>query len=326
MAEATLTYLRAIRDTLVEEMRRDSRIFLLGEDIKLNVWAVTRHIVDEFPGRVIHAPLSESGFTGVGVGAALAGLRPIVEIMYADFVLLAADSLGNQAAKYRYMCGGGAFKVPAVFRIAGGGSTRGAGCHHGQSLEATLMHYPGLKIVYPATPRDAKGLLLSAIRDDNPVVFHEHKLLYRVEGPVPDGGDTIPIGKADVKRAGSDITIVSYAWMLHKALEAAGTLASSGIEAEVVDLRSLRPLDMETILRSIEKTGRLLTVEEGTKMGGVGAEIAACVAEDGLQFLEAPVGRLAAAEWIIPSSTYGDQLGLPDAAAIVEAAKRLVAY
>jgi len=318
--------LTAIRDTLLEEMRRDERVFLIGEDIKINVWAVTRHIVDEFPDRVIHAPLSESGFCGVGVGAALAGLRPVVEVMYLDFVLLAADSLGNQAAKYRYMCGGGKFKVPAVFRIAGGGSTRGAGCHHGQALEATLMHYPGLKIVYPSTPADAKGLLTSAIREDNPIIFHEHKLLYRMEGMVPDGDYTIPIGKADIKRHGSDVTIVSYAWPLHKALSAAAKLAQGGIEAEVIDLRSLRPLDMECILKSVEKTHRLITVEEGTKMGGVGAEIAANVAEYGLQYLEAPVKRLAAAEWIIPSSTYGDQLGLPQEEDIVAAAKELVAF
>ena len=220
----------------------------------------------------------------------MTGMRPVVEVMYPDFTLYAADSIANQAAKYRYMCGGGSFKVPVVFRIAGSGSSNGSGCHHGQSLEATFIHFPGLKVVFPSTPYDAKGLIKTAIREDNPVLFYEHKLLYGVKGEVPVEEYTLPIGKAEVKREGSDVTIVSYGWTLHKALRAAEQLASDGIDAEVIDLRSLRPMDKECILHSLKKTSKLVTAEEGTKMGGVGAEIAAIVAEEGLHLLDGPSG------------------------------------
>lgn len=323
MAAKEMTYAEALREGLREEMRRDERVILLGEDIKINVWTVTRDLYKDFGDRVINTPLAESGFSGAAVGAALTGMRPVVEIMYPDFTLYAADSIANQAAKYRYMCGGGEFRVPVVFRIAGGGSANGAGCHHGQSLEATFIHFPGLKVVFPSTPYDAKGLIKTAIRDDNPVLFYEHKLLYAVKGEVPEEEYTIPIGKAEVKRPGKDVTIVSYAWTLHKALKAAEQLAQEGIEAEVIDLRSLRPLDKETILSSVEKTSKLVTAEEGTKMGGVGAEIAAVVAEEGLQFLDAPVKRIAGAEAIIPSSRYADQMVIPQIADIVQGVKEL---
>jgi len=243
--------------------------------------------------------------------------------MFPDFTLYAADSIANQAAKYRYMCGGGEFKVPVVFRVAGSGSASGSGCHHGQSLEATFIHFPGLKVVYPSTPYDAKGLLKAAIRDDNPVLFYEHKLLYGVKGMVPEEEYVLPLGQAEVRRPGKDVTIVSYAWSLHKVLQAAEKLVEAGIEAEVIDLRSLRPWDRECVLDSVKKTGKLVTVEEGTKMGGVGAEIVAVVAEEGLQYLDAPVKRIAGAEVVIPSSTYGDQLVVPQVADIIQGVKEL---
>jgi pyruvate/2-oxoglutarate/acetoin dehydrogenase E1 component len=323
MAQREMTYAEALREALRDEMRRDNKVILLGEDIKINVWAVTRDLYKEFGERVIQTPLSESGFTGVAVGAALTGMKPVVEIMYNDFLLYAADSIANQAAKYRYMCGGGEFKVPMVVRAAGGGSANGAGCHHGQSMEATFIHFPGLKVVFPSTPYDAKGLLKTAIRDNNPVIFFEHKLLYSVKGPVPEEEYTIPIGKAEIKREGGDVTIVTYAWTLHKALKAAEQLAKEGIEAEVVDLRTLRPLDKEYFINSLKKTSRLIVAEEGTKMGGVGAEVAAIVAEEALQYLDAPVKRIAGAETIIPSSRYGDQLVIPQEIDIIKAVKEL---
>ena len=323
MASREMTYAEAIREGLREEMKRDERIILMGEDIKINVWTVTRGLFEEFGERVINMPLSESGFSGAAVGAALTGMRPVVEIMYADFTMYAADSIANQAAKYRYMCGGGEFRVPVVYRIGGSGSSNGAGCHHGQSLEATFIHFPGLKVIFAATPYDAKGLIKTAIREDNPVLFYEHKLLYGVKGMVPEEEYLLPIGKAEIKREGKDVTIVTYAWTLHKALKAAEQLAKDGIEAEVIDLRSLRPLDKECILNSVKKTSKLVTAEEGTKMGGVGAEIAAVVAEEGLQYLDAPVKRIAGAEMIIPSSSYADQMVIPQIPDIVSGVKEL---
>ena len=323
MASKEMTYAEAIREGLREEMKRDDKIILLGEDIKINVWTVTRGLFEEFGDRVINTPLSESGFSGAAVGAALTGMRPVVEIMYPDFTLYAADSIANQAAKYRYMCGGGDFRVPVVFRIGGSGSSGGSGCHHGQSLEATFIHFPGLKVVFSSSPYDAKGLIKSAIRDNNPVLFYEHKLLYGVKGMVPEEEYLVPIGKAEVKREGKDVTIVSYAWTLHKALKAAEELAKEGIEAEVIDLRSLRPMDKECILNSVKKTSKLVTAEEGTKMGGVGAEIAAMVAEEGLHYLDAPVRRIAGAESVIPSSAYADQMVIPQIPDIIREVKEL---
>ncbi len=324
MASKELTYVQAVREALWEEMKRDERVIIMGEDVKINVWAATRDLHKDYGDRVINCPLSESGFSGAAIGAALTGMRPVVEIMYPDFTMYAADSIANQAAKYRYMCGGGEFKVPVVFRIAGSGNFGPSGCHHGQSLEATFIHFPGLKVIFASTPRDAKGLLKAAIREDNPILFYEHKLLYGVKGEVPEGDYVLPIGKADVKREGSDVTIVSYGWTLHKALRAAEQLAQEGIEAEVIDLRTLRPLDKECILKSVAKTSKLVTAEEGTKMGGMGAEIAAMVAEEGLDYLDAPIKRVASAEWIIASSDYAGQMGIPQEADIIRAVKELV--
>ncbi len=323
MAAREITVAEALREALREEMQRDDKIILMGEDIKINVWAVTRDLYKEFEDRVIQCPLSESGFSGAGVGAALTGMRPVVEIMYHDFTLYAADSIANQAAKYRYMCGGGEFRVPIVFRVAGGGSSGGSGCHHGQSMEATFIHFPGLKVVFPSNPYDAKGLLKTAIRENDPVVFFEHKLCYGLKGAVPEGDYTVPFGQAKVVREGKDVTIVSYGYTLHKALKAAETLAEEGIEAEVIDLRSLRPIDTSCLLKSVEKTSKLVTAEEGTKMGGIGAEIAAVIAEEGLQYLDAPIKRVAAAEWVIASSAYADQMGIPQPADIVKTVKEL---
>jgi len=317
MAAREITYAEALKEALREEMRRDETVILLGEDIKINVWAVTRELHKEFGERVIQTPLAESGFTGAAVGAALSGMRPVVEIMYNDFLLYAADSIANQAAKYRYMCGGGDFRVPLVIRAAGGGSANGAGCHHGQSLEATFIHFPGLRVVFPSNPYDAKGLLRTAIRDSNPVVFFEHKLLYSVRGEVPEQEYSIPFGKAEIKRKGQDVTIVSYGWTLHKVLEATERLAGEGIDAEVIDLRSLRPIDKESIISSLERTSKLVIAEEGTKMGGMGAEIAAIVAEEALHHLDAPIKRIAGAEAVIPSSRYADQMVIPNVEQIV---------
>ncbi len=325
MAAREMTYAEALREGLREEMKRDERIIVMGEDVKINVWTVTRGLYEEFGERIINCPLSESGFSGAAVGAALTGMRPVVEIMYHDFSLYASDSIANQAAKYRYMCGGGEFRVPVVYRIAGGGSSGGSGCHHGQSLEAVMMHFPGLKVVYPSTPYDAKGLIKTAIREDNPVVFYEHKLLYGVKGEVPEKEYLLPLGKAEVRREGKDVTIVSYAWTLHKVLQAAEKLAEEGIDAEVIDLRSLRPMDKETILNSVKKTSKLVTAEEGTKMGGVGAEIAAMVAEEGLQYLDAPIKRIAGLEMVIPSSAYADQMVIPQVEDIVKEVKEIFA-
>ncbi len=323
MAAREITVAEALREAMREEMQRDNKIILMGEDIKINVWAVTRDLHREFEGRVIQCPLSESGFSAAGIGAALTGMRPIVEIMYHDFTLYAADSIANQAAKYRYMCGGGEFKIPIVFRVAGGGSSGGSGCHHGQSMEATFIHFPGLKVVFPSNPYDAKGLLKTAIREDNPILFYEHKLCYGLKGAVPEEEYTLPIGQAKVAREGKDVTVVSYGYTVHKALKAANILANEGIEVEVIDLRSLRPIDTPCILKSLEKTSKLVTAEEGTKMGGVGAEIAARIAEEGLQYLDAPIKRIAAAEWVIPSSAYADQMGIPQTADIVKTVKEL---
>jgi len=323
MASREITFAEALREALREEMRRDEAVIVMGEDVKINVWAVTRDLYKEFPERVIQTPISESGFTGAAVGAALTGMRPVVEIMYNDFLLYAADSIANQAAKYRYMCGGGQFKVSMVVRAAGGGSANGAGCHHGQSMEATFVHFPGLKVVFPSTPYDAKGLLKAAIRDNNPVVFFEHKLLYGLKGMVPEEEYVIPLGKAEIKRDGGDVTIVSYAWTLHKALKAAEQLATQGIEAEVIDLRTLLPVDRECFINSVKKTSRLVIAEEGTKTGGIGAEIAALAAEEALQYLDAPVKRIAGADTIIPSSRYADQMVIPQEKDIIRGVKEL---
>jgi len=280
MADNTLTFVEAIREGLKEELIRDKKVFLMGEDIHINPWAVTRGLIEQFgKERVKLMPISENGFCAAAVGAAVTGMRPVVEIMFADFLLVAADAICNQAAKLRYMSGG-QFNAPVTYRIAGSGMGGGSGAHHSQSLEAVPFHFPGLKVIYPSTPYDAKGLIKSAIRDEDPVVFLEHKLLYSAKEELPQEEFLVPIGKGIIRREGSDLTLVSYGQMARISLEVAEELAEEeNIAIEVFDPRSLRPFDYELLLQSIEKTGKLVIVEEDTKIGGVGAEIAATIAE-----------------------------------------------
>jgi len=314
----TLTYSQALNEALREEMQADPRVFVMGEDIGYHggVFRVTANLLAEFgPDRVRDTPISESGFVGLGIGAALAGMRPVVELLFMDFALVAADQIVNQAAKLRYMAGG-AVSVPIVIRAQQGGG-RGNGAQHSQSFESWLAQVPGLIVVAPSTPADAKGLLKSAIRAGNPVVFIEHKLLYNTKGDVPEGEYTIPIGKAEVKRPGRDITIVSYSRTLLLALEAAEQLSQQGIEAEVIDLRTIEPLDMDTILESVRGTTRLLVVHESHTNCGLGAEIMARLYEQAPDVLTVPARRLGAKHVPIPVAESLENTVLPQAADIV---------
>ena len=318
-------YAEALRDALRLEMRRDPRVLVMGEDIAEHggAFQVTAGMLAEFgPDRIRQTPISEIGIVGAGVGAALTGLRPVVELMYIDFSGLAIDQIVNQAAQNRFMFGGQA-RVPLVVRTQGG-SGRGNAAQHSKSLEAWFTHVAGLKVVMPATPADAKGLLTAAIRDDDPVMFIEHKLLYRTRGPVPDGEYVVPLGKADVKRQGSDLTIVTWSREVLFALEAAAQLAGEGVEAEVIDLRSLVPLDRETILASVRRTRRLLVVHEAIRRGGYGGEIAALVAEEAFDDLDAPPRRLAGVETPIPYAAHLERGVIPQVEDIVRVAKELV--
>jgi pyruvate/2-oxoglutarate/acetoin dehydrogenase E1 component len=320
-----ITYSQALNEALREEMRLDSRVFVMGEDIGHHggMFRVTQGLIDEFsPQRVRDTPISEAGFVGLGIGAALGGMRPVVELMFMDFVLVAADQIVNQAAKLRYMSGGQA-AVPIVIRAQQGGG-RGNGAQHSQSFEAWLAQVPGLKVVAPATPKDAKGLLKSAIRDGNPVVFIEHKLLYNTKGEVPEGDYTTPIGKAEVKRPGRDITIVSFSRTLLFALEAAETLAQKGIQAEVIDLRTIEPLDMQTILESVQGTARLLVVHEAHTNCGIGAEIIARLYEQAPDILTTPARRLGAKHVPIPVAEPMENAVLPQPADIVQAVESMM--
>lgn len=319
---AEMTYSQGINEALEEEMRRDEKVYILGEDVGAfgGCFGVTAGLLAKFGGaRVLDAPISETAIMGSAVGAAVAGLRPVPEIMFVDFVGVCLDELINQAAKMHYMFGGKA-KVPLTLRMACGAGV-GAAAQHSQSLEALMCHVPGIKVVMPATAADAKGLLKAAIRDDNPVVFLEHKALYGVMGEVPAGEYTIPLGQGDIKREGKDVTILAYSMMLHKALAAAETLALEGIEAEVVDPRTLVPFDKETLYKSIEKTGRLVIVHEAVKQGGFGGEIAALVAEECFDFLDAPIKRVAAPFTPIPFASNLEAAFIPDEAKIIEAVK-----
>ena len=297
-----ITYAEAVRAALREEMIRDERVFLFGEDIGRygGAFGVTFGLLDEFgEQRVKETPISEAAIVGAATGAALVGMRPVAEIMFMDFILLAMEQLVNQAAKVRFMFGGKA-TVPMVIRMTGGSGT-GAAAQHSQSLESLLIHIPGIKVVNPSTPYDAKGLLISSIRDPNPVCFVEHKQLYKTKGEVPEGEYTIPIGVADVKRKGSDITVVAGNIMVPRTMAAAQKLAQEGIEVEVVDPRTLRPLDEETITNSVRKTGRLLVVHEACQTGGWAGEVIACVASSrAFDYLDAPMRRLAGADVPIP--------------------------
>ena len=321
--------IEAVRQGLREELAADSSVFLIGQDIGVNggVFRVTDGLLDEFgPERVIDSPLAESGMVGVAIGAAMNGLRPVVEVQFADFIFPAFNQIVSEAARMYYRTNGD-YSVPIVIRAPYGGGVRG-GLYHSQSVEAYFAHVPGLRVVVPSNPHDAKGLLKAAIRDNNPVLFFEHKLAYNtVQGDVPEGNYTVPIGKAAVRREGQQLSLISYGLSVHHCLEAAETLADEGISCEVVDLRSVSPLDTETLLESVKKTGRVCIVHEDNLTGGVGAEVAAIVAKDAFEYLDAPVQRVAARD--VPSFPYSPTLEdvlLPGPPDIISAARELVAY
>jgi pyruvate/2-oxoglutarate/acetoin dehydrogenase E1 component len=321
-----ITYRDSLREALREEMQRDSRVFLLGEDIGRfwgGAFKVTDGLAQEFGDeRVRDTPISESAIIGTAVGAAITGMRPVAEIMFGDLTALAMDQIANQAAKIRYMFGGQA-SCPLVIRTPFGAGVNIAS-HHSQSLEAWFMHVPGLHVAVPSTPYDAKGLLKTAIRGSNPVFFCEHKLLYPVEGEVPEQEFLIPFGKADVKKEGTDVTVVATSYMVHKALNAATTLLKEGVDAEVVDPRTLTPLDVATITGSVRKTGRVVIVSEDCRTGGVSAEIAALVAERALDYLDAPVKRVTTPDTPIPFSPSLEQFIIPNEESIIKAVKEVV--
>ena len=329
MSERQLTFREAIREALREEMKRDERIFLIGIDMQ-NV-NIINHVVDglyqEFgPERMISTPIVEAGFTGASLGAAMTGMRPVVEVGNGCFLFRAYDEVTNEIAKYRYICGGGSFKLPLVIRVANyAGIEAGGGPQHAQNTESRFIGSPGIKVVSPSTPRDAKGLLKTAIREDAPVLFFEHKMLYNTKGEVPEDPEfMLPFGSAAVRREGKDVTIVSWSLMVQRSLDAAEQLAKEGIQAEVIDLRTLIPYDCKTLLDSVKKTGRAMFVEEGTKTGGVGAELAAFLSEEGFNSLKAPVRRVAAPDMVLPASHYGTKLFIPQVADIASAARSLV--
>ena len=320
-----ITYGQAIRDALAEEMRRDERVFVMGEDVGPygGSFKVTKGLFEEFGGeRVRDTPISEAGFTGVGVGAALTGLHPVVEIMFCDFTTIAMDQLVNQAAKLRYMTGG-QVKVPLTIRTTMGGGKSGA-AQHSQSLHAWFAHMPGLKVATPSTPYDVKGMLKAAIRDDNPVIIFEHKLLYNTKGPVPEEEYIVPLGKADIKRTGEDVTVVASSLMVHKSLAAAAALEREGISVEVVDVRSLYPLDVETVAASVRKTMRAVVADEGVMRYGASAELAAVIYENALDYLDAPVVRVAGRETPMPFSPPLEAEVIPDEGDIIRAIRSLL--
>jgi pyruvate/2-oxoglutarate/acetoin dehydrogenase E1 component len=321
-----ITYLEAVRESIRQAMRNNPDVFLMGEDIGIygGAFGVTRGMLLEFgPERIRDTPISESALAGSAVGAAMTGMRPIVELQFSDFITIAMDQLVNQGAKIRYMFGGKA-RVPMVVRTPGGSGT-GAAAQHSQSLEAWMAHIPGLKVVQPATPYDAKGLLKAAIDDDNPVIFYEHKLLYKTKGPVPEEPYAIPLGQADIKREGTDITVIATSIMVHRALEAAETLSREGISVEVLDPRTLVPLDEESIVQSVKKTGRVLIVHEAVKRGGFGGEIAGVIAEsEAFDYLDAPIRRLGGAAVPIPYNPVLERAAVPQVEDIVQAVRELV--
>jgi 2-oxoisovalerate dehydrogenase E1 component beta subunit len=323
-----LTYLEAIREALLEEMRRDPKVFVLGEDVGAygGAFGVTQGLYDEFGEmRVIDTPISESAIIGVSIGAALRGYRPVAEMQFADFISCGFDQIVNQAATLRYRYGGRT-TVPIVVRAPSGGNV-GGGLYHSQNPEAWFIHRPGLKVVAPSTPYDAKGLLKAAIRDDNPVVYFEHKYLYRrAKGPVPEGDDIVPIGEAAVRREGDDITLLTYGAMVAPSLEAADQLSKEGVKTEVIDLRTLMPFDKPAMLRSIEKTNRALIVHEDVRTLGLGAELSAVITEERFDHLDAPVMRVTYPDTHCPFSQVLEGANLPNAAKIADALRTLAAY
>ncbi|PWJ92006.1 pyruvate dehydrogenase E1 component beta subunit [Mesorhizobium loti] len=321
-----LSYAQAIQEAMAIAMDMDERVFLMGEDIGVygGAFQVTGDLVERFgTERVIDTPISELGGAGVAVGAALTGMRPIFEFQFSDFATLAMEQIVNQAAKMRFMLGG-EVSVPVVMRFPAGSGT-GAAAQHSQSLEAWLGHVPGLKVIQPATPYDAKGMLLAAVADPDPVMIFEHKLLYKMKGPVPEGYYTVPIGKADIRREGRDLTIVATSIMVQKALDAAAALESEGIDVEVVDLRTIRPMDKQTVIDSVKKTSRLMCVYEAVKTLGIGAEVSAMIAEsEAFDYLDAPIVRLGGAETPIPYNPELEKATVPQIPDIITAARGLV--
>ncbi|WP_017550000.1 alpha-ketoacid dehydrogenase subunit beta [Salinicoccus carnicancri] len=323
-----ITYLEAVREALSQEMRNNEDVYMLGEDIGVygGAFGVSRGMIEEFgPERIRNTPISEAAISGTAVGSALTGMRPILELQFSDFITIAMDNLANQAAKIRYMYGGKG-TIPMVLRTPSGSGT-GAAAQHSQSLEAWAAHIPGLKVVQPSTAGDAKGLLKAAIDDSNPVVFYEHKLLYKTSGEVPEEQYSIPLGKADIKQEGTDATIVATAMMVHKSLEAANLLSEKGIDVEVVDPRTLVPFDTETVVESVKKTGRLLVVHEAVKFGGIGGEIASIVAEsEAFDYLDYPIRRLGAAFVPVPYNPVLEKASVPSVEEIVENIQEMVNY
>jgi len=322
---ATMTYRDALNQALREEMTRDDRVFLMGEEVAEydGAYKVSRGLLKTFgPRRVVDTPIAELGFTGIGVGAAMVGLRPVVEMMTWNFALLAIDQIVNSAAKMRYMSGG-QIGVPIVFRGPGGSALQ-LGAQHSQAFESYYAHIPGLKVLAPATAADAKGLLKAAIRDDDPVVFIEGEMLYNQKGDVPDGDHIVPIGKADVKRAGKDVTIICHSKTVGPALKAAEALAADGIDAEVIDLRTIRPLDTETILASVAKTNRCVVAEEGWYFAGVGAQVVDTIQREAFDSLDAPVWRVTGADVPMPYNKLLERAAKVDAQKIQDAAKKVL--
>ena len=319
MADRILSSSAALAEALHEEMRRDERIFILGEDLVAHagIFGQFKGIPEKFPGRIIDTPISESAIAGCGVGAAMTGMRPIIDFHFSDFVTCGMDELINQAAKIRYMFGG-QVKLPLVFWCPDGAGLRAA-AQHSQSLEAWFVHTPGLKVVIPSEPADVKGLIKAAIRDDNPVMFFQHKKLFAKEGPVPEEEYVIPLGEAAVKREGSDVSLLCYGAGYYLCREAAEALSRDAIEAEIVDLRTLKPLDMETVATSIRKTHRAVIVHEACLSGGFGAELAARIQEELFDELDAPVKRVGAKDVPIPFSPPMEDFVLPSAADVLAA-------
>lgn len=320
-----LTYLEAIREGMQQAMRADETVYLLGEDIGIygGAFGVTKGMVEEFgPKRVRDTPISELGMAGVAVGSALTGMRPILEYQFSDFITIGIDQIVNQAAKIRYMYGGKAH-VPMVIRTPSGSGT-GAAAQHSQSLEAWLTHIPGLKVVQPATAYDAKGLLQAAIADPNPVIFYEHKLLYKTVSYVPEEIYHIPLGQAVVKRPGSDVTVIPTGMMVPMAIKAADLLAERGIQVEVIDPRTLVPLDKETILHSVRKTGRVVIVHEAVKRGGYGGEIASIIAEEAFHSLRAPIKRLGGVAAPIPFNKELEAKAIPQQQDLIQAVEEIM--
>ncbi|MEE4600930.1 MAG: alpha-ketoacid dehydrogenase subunit beta [Desulfobacteraceae bacterium] len=320
-----ITYAEAIREALRQEMKLDDKVFIFGEDVGAfgGCFGVTGSLYDEFgPDRVMDTPISEAAILGTALGAALMGMRPVPEIMFVDFMTVCMDYLTNQAPKTRYMCGGQVQKLPMVVRAPSGGWIRAAG-QHSQSLEGWFTQVPGLKVVMPATPHDAKGLLTASLRDNNPVLFIEHKVLYGVAGPVPEEEYVIPLGQAEVKKQGTDVTLISYSFMLNKALSVAEQLTGQGISAEVVDLRTLSPLDHDTIAQSVQKTHKAVVVQEAVEMGGVAAQVVKSLMDSSFDYLDAPIKTVAAANTVIPFSPPLEDAMLPSEEKIVAAVKEI---